>query len=381
VTLKPGSPGAGTPSAPALLAVGNFFRSAGTVQYCEELARRLEESGHVVIRTSESVARTVRLVDMVATAVRRRREYAVAHVDVFSGRSFVWAEAVTATLRMLGKPVVLTLHGGSLPEFSRRHPGRVRRLLRAADIVTAPSRYLCEALQDLREHIEFVPNAIERSAYLSRVRSPVRPRIVWLRAFHRIYRPEDAPRVLAAVREFHPDALLSMVGSDKDGSLRSTRKVARDLGVEDAVRFTGRVPKDEVPAVLAEHDVFLNTTSVDNTPVSVMEAMAGGLCVISTAAGGIPYLLDDGRTGLVRPVGDVAGLAAAVVRVLDDPALAASLSESATRAAMAFDWSVVLPRWESLLASVQAGRSPQADRRKDATDWARGSPGGDLEGR
>ncbi len=350
MTFECGSPGAGIGSATELLTVGNFFRSAGTVQYCEELARRLEASGHVVIRTSARVARPLRLLDMVATAVRRRREYVVAHVDVFSGRSFVWAEAVTATLRMLGKPVVLTLHGGSLPEFAARFPGRVRRLLRAADVVTAPSRYLCEALRFAREDIEFVPNAIDRSAYLSRVRGPVQPRIVWLRAFHRIYRPEDAPRVLAAVRKSHPDAVLSMVGSDKDGSLRSTRKAARDLGVEDAVRFTGRVPKEEVPAVLAGHDVFLNTTSVDNTPVSVMEAMASGLCVVSTDAGGVPFLCRHGEDALLAPVGDVPGLAASIVRLLEDPELASRLSGNAREATVAFSWDSVLPSWERLLA-------------------------------
>lgn len=351
-----GSSGSGAGGRPALLAVGNFFRSAGTVQYCEELARRLEESGHAVIRTSTRVARPVRLADMIATAVRRRREYEVAHVDVFSGRSFVWAEAVTGTLRLLGKPVVVTLHGGSLPEFSQRFPGRVRRVLRAADAVTAPSRYLCEALRFAREDIEFVPNAIDRSAYSARAGGPVRPRIVWLRAFHRIYRPEDAPRVLAAVRASHPEAMLTMVGSDKDGSLATTRAAARELGVEDAVRFTGRVPKQEVPAVLADHDVFLNTTSVDNTPVSVLEAMASGLCVVSTDAGGIPFLCRHGEDSLLTAVGDVPGLAASIMRLLEDPELASRLAGNARSATAAFSWDSVLPTWERLIARVLEAR-------------------------
>ncbi|HEX2205773.1 MAG TPA: glycosyltransferase family 4 protein, partial [Longimicrobium sp.] len=117
----------------------------------------------------------------------------------------------------------------------------------------------------------------------------------------------------------------------------------------------GPVPKAEVPARLAEGDVYLNTPRADNTPVTVLEAMACGLCVVSTEVGGIPYLLDDGGDALLVPPGDAEAMAAAVLRLLRDPALAGRLSRAGRRKAEGCDWSAVLPRWEGLLAGTVEG--------------------------
>ena len=100
-----------------------------------------------------------------------------------------------------------------------------------------------------------------------------------------------------------PDISLVMVGRDKhDGSLEETKRVAAELGVADRLQLPGGVPKEDVANWLNEGDIFLNTTHVDNAPVSVLEAMACGLCVVSTAAGGMADLAEDGREALlVRP--------------------------------------------------------------------------------
>ncbi len=143
---------------------------------------------------------------------------------------------------------------------------------------------------------------------------------------------------------------LLMLGPDKgDGSLARTRRVAEDLGVAERITFTGWVPKEDVPELLAGADVFLNTTDADNAPVSVTEAMACGLCVVSTDAGGLPDLIADGETGLLVGRDDAGEMAAAVERVLSEEGLAGRLSSAARRAACARDWSNVLPTWQRLL--------------------------------
>ena len=149
----------------SVLVVANFLSAKGLNRgYSEELADRLEARGHRVVRTSSEIGRARRLLDMLATAWRRRRDYAVALVDVFSGPSFVWAEAVAFELRRLGKPYVLTLRGGSLPEFARRWPRRVRQLLQSAVAVTAPSGFLGRGMRAYREDLMVVPNALELDA-------------------------------------------------------------------------------------------------------------------------------------------------------------------------------------------------------------------------
>jgi glycosyltransferase involved in cell wall biosynthesis len=204
-----------------------------------------------------------------------------------------------------------------------------------------------------RPDIQLIPNGLDVSAYTPRLARPAGPSMVWLRAFHQIYNPELAVEVLARIRRDFPEARLTMVGPDTgDGSLDHTRSAARRLEVEDRVEFTGGVPKRDVPRWLQKGDIFLNTTNVDNTPTSVLEAMASGLCVVSTNVGGLPYLLDSGEDALLVEPDDVDAMAGAVRTILTDAALASKLSRAAGEKARNTDWSVVLPRWEALLASV-----------------------------
>jgi glycosyltransferase involved in cell wall biosynthesis len=103
---------------------------------------------------------------------------------------------------------------------------------------------------------------------------------------------------------------------------------------------------------MSRGDIFLNTTNVDNTPISVLEAMACGLCVVSTNVGGIPYLLEHEHDALLVPPDDPAAVATAVRRLLTEPDLAEQLSRNARQKAEKFDWSIILPQWEALLISV-----------------------------
>ena len=107
-----------------------------------------------------------------------------------------------------------------------------------------------------------------------------------------------------------------------------------------------------MPEWLNKADIFLNTTNVDNTPVSVIEAMACGLCIVSTNVGGIPYLLEDGVDALLVPPEDTQAMANAVKRILSDRQLAAALSANARKKAGAFSWEKVLPMWEALFHDI-----------------------------
>jgi glycosyltransferase involved in cell wall biosynthesis len=338
--------------------VGSHLSVSGIpVSAGEELAARLSSAGWMVICTSRKPGRLARLSDMLLTTWQRRREYSVAHVDVFSGLAFVWAEVVCLALRGLGKPYVLTLHGGNLPSFARRWPRRVSRLLRGASAVTVPSRYLLEQMQPYRRDLQLVPNAVDSMRYGFRVRSRARPHLVWLRSFHQIYNPALAVDVVARIAEVEPEAQLIMVGPDKgDGSLQVALERAAALDMRDRITFTGGVPRTDVPRWLHRGDIFLNTATVDNAPVSLIEAMAAGLCIVSTRVGGVAHLVEDGEEALLVPPGDAAAMTGAVQRVLAEPSLAERLSRNGARKASRFDWGTILPQWESLLQAAAGAR-------------------------
>jgi glycosyltransferase involved in cell wall biosynthesis len=306
----------------------------------------------MVFRTSSKPGRIIRLLDMLHTVWTRCNQYDLATIDTFSGPSFFWAELVGMSLRMLRKPYILILHGGNLPAFARRWPGRVRRLLKTAAVVTAPSRYLKEQMKQYRSDILLLPNPIDLQKYRFNLRNPPKPRLVWLRAFHKIYNPSMAVEVVARLVPTYPELCLSMGGGDKgDGSFQYTMKLTERLGISRSVEFSGKVPKEGVPDWLQRGDIFINTTNFDNTPVSVLEAMACGLCVISTDVGGISYLLEDKRTALLVPANDPDAMAAAVDRLLTEPGLPAYLSENGRRLAEQIDWKHIYPLWERLLNS------------------------------
>jgi glycosyltransferase involved in cell wall biosynthesis len=350
------------PRQPRILLIDNFLSSTvGNRGVCEDLAVRLRTRGWQVLTTSDKPSRLPRLWDTLRTIWRRRRSYTIAHVAVYSGMAFRLAEAACFALRRAGKPYLATLHGGNLPPFARKNPERVTRLLRSAVAVTAPSRYLIEQMQPYRSDLRFLPNPLDLAHYPFRLRERPEPRLVWLRAFHRIYNPSLAPRVVARLADRFPEVRLTMIGPDKhDGSLSAMQRVAGDLGVAPRITWLGAVPKWEVPCGLEKGDIFLNTTNIDNTPVSVMEAMACGLCVVSTDVGGLPYLLRHEENALLVPSDDPVAMAHAVGRVLAEPGLAARLSRLARREVEPFDWSVVLPQWDRLLAEVAGGGSPVA---------------------
>ena len=338
-----------------VLLIGNFLSdSLGNRGVCEDLAAGLRARGWPLVTASSRPRRLPRLFDMLSTSWRERRRYSVAQVDVFSGPSFYWAEAVCALLRRFGCPYVLTLHGGALPLFARRHPKRVARLLGSADAVTAPSRYLVRALAPVRPDIIWLPNSIDLGRFRFRERQKPRPRLVWLRAFHRIYNPVLAVRTIAELRQEFPAVELAMYGADRgDGTLRHARDAVRALGLVRCVRIEKATVFRRVPDRLDESDIFLNTSSVDNAPVSPIEAMACGLAVVSTNVGGIPHLMEHERQALLVPPNDPEAMASAVRRILIEPSLGAQLSRNARHAAERYDREPILTRWEELLDRVR----------------------------
>jgi glycosyltransferase involved in cell wall biosynthesis len=342
----------------SLLFVGTMLpSSAGTLSQDEEVARRLASAGWKVLTVSRRLSRLGRFADILFSIWKWRRRYDVACVSVFSGRAFRWAEAACFVLRILGKPYVLALHGGNLPVFGRESPKRLRRLFESAFAVTAPSHYLLETMRPYRHDVILLPNALDTRSFPFRLREAPALRLVWIRAFHEIYNPTLALRVVGALAPGCPSVHLTMVGRDKDGSLSRVRQVAAELGVADRVELPGPVPNSEIGAWLDRGDVFLNTTNVDNTPLSVLEAQAAGLCIVSTNVGGLPYLLANGKDALLVPPDHPEAMAEAVRRVISEPGLAASLSRNGRAKAKAFDWSRVLPQWEALFEEAGRGRS------------------------
>ncbi|MCB1018128.1 MAG: glycosyltransferase family 4 protein [Acidimicrobiales bacterium] len=314
----------------------------------EVLAEHLAADGVAVRTASTVVGRAGRAVDTVRRVRSWRGEVDVVVVLAYSGPAFALTDLGARVARSLGVPVVVWLHGGNLAEFAARHPRWARRVLSAADRLVAPSPFLARLTDVAGRPIEVIPNVLPRPA-AARPRATVTPRVLWMRTFHPLYRPELAVDAFAALRRRRPEATLTLAGQDK-GALTGTRHRLADEGLGDAVRLAGFLGPADKAAAFEAHDVFLNTTATDNAPVSLLEAAAHGLVVVTTPAGGIADLFTDGEDALFAD--DADGLAGQIDRLLDDQDLARRLSAAGQRLAEASTWAQVGPRWHALLAAV-----------------------------
>lgn len=337
-----------------LLFIGNFLpvpRYNKNVWHF--LTERLSENGWSIITTSNKESQIFRLVEMLFTTWSKRRSYQVAHIDVFSGKAFVYAHLSTNLLKWLNKTIVLTLHGGGLPEYANRHPRSFQKVLTRADVVVTPSGYLQTAFSVIRPDIKLIPNPINLQESIYRERSKISPRLIWVRAFHSVYNPSMAVRVLHFLSAQYPEVHLCMLGPDKgDGSLSKALKLSNELGVRSNLQIVGHVTHGEVPGWLNEADIFINTSNYDTAPRSLLEAMANGLCVVTTNVGGIPLMALDGVEAILVEPDDAHAMASAVANLLQDPAMANKLSRSARFRAEQSDWSSILPNWDELFSEL-----------------------------
>jgi glycosyltransferase involved in cell wall biosynthesis len=166
--------------------------------------------------------------------------------------------------------------------------------------------------------------------------------------------------VVSMLREEYPSIELVMIGPDKGDYMQQiTEQMVEKLALQEHVRIIGAVAKEDVASWLSEADIFLNTTTIDNTPLSLIEAMACGLCIVTTRVGGIPYLVEGGVEAMFVPVGHAAGMADAVRRVLVEAGLAARLSSAGREKAERFGWSAVLPMWAGVIGELTAQSEPK----------------------
>jgi len=254
------------------------------------------------------------------------------------------------TAKWLQKPVVLNYHSGEADEHLARWGALVHPWLRMAEVIVVPSEYLREIFARHGYAVGVIRNVVDTSRFRYRERLPVGPRLVSTRNFEPHYRVEDTLQAFALLRGQYPTATLTLAGYGRQGA--SLRQLAEAIGPQ-GIRFVGRVEPERMPALCDGADIFVNSSVVDNQPVSVLEAFAAGLPVVSTPTGAIGSMVRDGETGLLVPPRDPAAMAKAVASLLADPEQAVRMARQARREVECYTWPQVREAW----AAAYAGRA------------------------
>src|SRR6266850_4418557 len=311
----------------------------------EILSDLFKIKGYSVTSVSSLRNRYMRLADIIITLIKQRREIDLQCLQVFGGPSFVLEDIASWLGQRFGQRIIMFLRGGAMPEFMARFPRWTRRVLARADAIIAPSEFLARAVIPYGFSAQVIPNVIDLSKYPYRHRQAVSPHMLWMRTFHPVWNPMMAVRVVARLRTAMPESRLVMAGQNK-GQEAEVRRLAEELGLNGAVRFSGFLDMSGKVREGDSADIFLNTPRVDNMPVAVIEACAMGMPVVTTAVGGIPDLLTDGETGLLVPPDDDEAMVQALQRLVNDPSLAGRLSANGRQLAERSAWERVCPELE-----------------------------------
>ncbi|MGA9526782.1 MAG: glycosyltransferase family 4 protein [Terriglobales bacterium] len=273
---------------------------------------------------------------------RGLRDVEVAHIFSASYWSFLLAPAPAwLVAKLLGKKTIINYHSGEARDHLKRFRSGTFVLSRADEIVVQ-SGYLVDVFGEFGLRALVVPNLVDLSQFCYRERKPLRPHLVCTRGFSPYYSVDVVVKAFAEVKKEYPDASLDLVGG---GPLENeVRKLVADLKLS-GVNFTGVASRAEIGRYYDQADIFINASWLDNMPVSVIEAFGAGTPVVTTAPESMRYLVDHERTGLLSAVGDEKALAANVIRLLREPALAAALAKSAYEESRKYTWDAVRGQW------------------------------------
>lgn len=224
------------------------------------------------------------------------REYDVLHIHCCSGWGFLPAVVGVTVGRWLKKRLVLTYHGGGGEKFFDEHPRLIHHYLTRTDTNIVLSGFLAKIFDKHQIPYTIIPNIIELDDKQYRLRETLNPNFICTRAHEELY---NIPCILRAFQKALtelPEATLTLVGGGSQHE--ALAEMAKEMGLAN-VTFTDRVDNTEIYTYLNQADIFLSAPTVDNMPVSVLEAMNAGLLVISSRVGGVPYMIKNGANGLL----------------------------------------------------------------------------------
>lgn len=286
----------------------------------------------------------------------------VMHVMANSGWSwFLFAAPAIWMAQLRGTPVVVNYRGGEAAEFLQRSARAVRVSMQRAASLVVPSGFLRDVFGQHGMASAVVPNIIDLQRFRPGARLGL-PQVIVARNLEPIYDNATAVRAFARVHAQNPSARLVLAGTGPEAP--ALRELVDSLDLASAVEFAGRLERDAMAARLRESDIALNPSRVDNMPNSVLEAMASGVPVVSTAVGGVPYIVTHDRSALLVPPSDPEAMAQAMLRLLRDPQLDQRLCMQALNDVQAYTWDVVGPQWAAVYGEALSRRTLQASEGK-----------------
>ncbi len=342
--------------------------SGGMANQCRQLIRLLEGEGVRVdlVQTNAPyrpawsgriplVRAGFRLLPYLFALWRAAGRNSVFHVFANSGWAWHLCAAPAIVIAHLrGCSVIVNYRGGQADEFLASRPAFAVTLLRSAEALVTPSGFLKDVFAKYGLQASIISNIVDLKRFSPRPWAVelVAPHCIVTRNFEPIYDIPTAIRAFALIRRRWPGATLTVAGTGPDRA--PCERLANELGIAASVGFVGRIDNDHIAALYASADVAINPSTVDNMPISILEAYASGVPVVTTGVGGIPYIAFHEKTALLVPPGEPEAMAAAVERVIEDRQFAERLVRAGLAEAKRYAWSEIRDHWLAIYRRVAA---------------------------
>jgi glycosyltransferase involved in cell wall biosynthesis len=273
-------------------------------------------------------------------------------IHIFSSAHFSFLLAPTASVvvaKIFGKKTILNYRSGQIKRHFTNWSRTLKPTLRLFDRIVVPSKYLVDKFAEYDFKARAIYNFVDADRFSFKVRKKLRPVFLSNRLLEELYNIPCILRAFAVVQKKYPQAKLIVAGYGAErGRLEN---LARELKLEN-VEFIGAVEQENMPALYDAVDVYLNSPNTDNMPGSIIECFAAGVPIVTTNAGGIPYILEHEKTGLMVAVNDHETMAREMMRLLENGELAREIIGNARRACKKFTWEAVRLEWTNLYSEL-----------------------------
>ena len=290
--------------------------------------------------------------------------YDIVHIFSASYYSYLLSAAPAILVaRLFGKRCILNYRSGEAEDHLANWHLTAIPIIRLAHVVVAPSGYLVDVFAKFDLKARPIFNIVELDRFSYRERTPLRPVFLVSRLLEPLYNVACVLRAFAIIQQRYPEAKLTVAA---DGWLRpDLEELARQLGLQNT-EFIGFVPFDKMPDLYNETDIYLTATDIDNMPSSITECMASGVPVVTTDAGGIPYIVTNEETCLMIPRNDHQAMAEAAFRLLSDPALVKRITRNARESSKKFMSPGVRAEWVRLYRELLPEKFAPGESHKEA---------------
>jgi glycosyltransferase involved in cell wall biosynthesis len=308
------------------------------------------ESFAEVASASDKKPIVMKIADITTTLLQNLRRADYVLIDVFSTKAFYFALWAAWLSWLYNRKYILNLHGGNLPTRYMKNKKWFHYMLSKAQIITAPSGYLHDYFCNLGYKVLLIPNPIHVKDYPVVHNQTDVPSILYLRGYGKIYRPELVIFSMQKITQKYPNAHLYMYGNDLDNGMEKCIDLVHALSLQQNITINGPKPKSDWLNTAKNCNIFLSVPSIDNTPVSALEAMAIGLPVITTNVGGIGWMIKNEFNGLyTQPIAD--DIAQNVFKLIEDKDLYHKIQNNGLKYVKEYEIEKVTADWKDILLS------------------------------